>query len=270
MSIDHEALADRDHRSYVGPARHYDFLGASQFRLLCTLGLRSGHKVLDFGCGSLRAGRLLIPYLDRGGYFGVEPNDWLVTEGIEKEIGADLVELKQPRFSSNEKFEVDEFGQQFDFILAQSIFSHTGRDLVELALANFSAALAPDGLIAATFIDGVDYAGEGWIYPKCATFEPATVRAIATANGLVALEIPWYHPRQCWWLFAHERVSLPTDVELELLRGVVLRDQDLKASHAGLEQLKKRYSRWYKYRVLARFRRFMSRLFHKGNGQRGV
>ena len=149
--------ADRDHRSYVGPARHYDFLGASQFRLLSTLGLRAGHKVLDFGCGSLRAGRLLIPYLDRGGYFGVEPNEWLVTEGIEQEIGQDLVRLKQPQFSNNENFEVAEFGQCFDFILAQSIFSHTGRNLVELALANFSPALAPGGLIAATFINGVDY-----------------------------------------------------------------------------------------------------------------
>jgi SAM-dependent methyltransferase len=270
MSIDHDALADRDHRSYVGPARHYDFLGASQFRLLCTLGLRADHKVMDFGCGSLRAGRLLIPYLDRGSYFGVEPNDWLVTEGIAQEIGQDLVSLKQPQFSNNENFEVAEFDQCFDFILAQSIFSHTGRNLVELALANFSLALAPGGLIAATFINGVDYAGEGWIYPKCATFEPATVQEIAATNGLLALEIPWYHPRQSWWLFAQERDSLPTAPELELLHGAVLRDADLKASHAGLERLKKRYSRWYKYRVLARIRRFLNRSGGKGKGQRGV
>jgi len=52
--------------AYVGPPNQYDFMGATQFRLLTTLGLREHHAVLDFGCGSLRAGRLLIPYLLEG------------------------------------------------------------------------------------------------------------------------------------------------------------------------------------------------------------
>jgi hypothetical protein len=54
---------DMHYTAYVGPPAQYDFMGASQFRLLCTLGLRENHTLLDFGCGSLRAGRLLIPYL---------------------------------------------------------------------------------------------------------------------------------------------------------------------------------------------------------------
>jgi hypothetical protein len=49
--------------AYVGPASQYDLMAASQFALLTTLGLRDTNKVLDFGCGSLRLGRLLIPYL---------------------------------------------------------------------------------------------------------------------------------------------------------------------------------------------------------------
>ncbi|MHC4422967.1 MAG: hypothetical protein ACYS1E_20600, partial [Planctomycetota bacterium] len=53
--------------AYVGPPDRYDLMGASQFRLLCTLGLRAPHRLLDFGCGSLRAGRLFIPYLNPGG-----------------------------------------------------------------------------------------------------------------------------------------------------------------------------------------------------------
>ena len=62
------------YRTYVGPSEQYDFMGATQFRLLTTLGLREHHSVLDFGCGSLRAGRLLIPYLLPGRYYGLEPN----------------------------------------------------------------------------------------------------------------------------------------------------------------------------------------------------
>ena len=56
-------------------------MGATQFRLLCSLGLRATHRVLDFGCGSLRAGRFLLTYLDPGGYWGVEPHRWLIAEG---------------------------------------------------------------------------------------------------------------------------------------------------------------------------------------------
>jgi SAM-dependent methyltransferase len=58
------------------------FMGATQFRLLTTLGLREHHSLLDFGCGSLRAGRLLIPYLLPGRYYGLEPNRCLIEDGI--------------------------------------------------------------------------------------------------------------------------------------------------------------------------------------------
>jgi hypothetical protein len=83
--------------AYVGPPGQYDFMGATQFALLFALGLREHHKVLDFGCGSLRAGRLLIPYLNPGCYFGIEPNRWLVDEAIKNQIGADIVSIKRPR-----------------------------------------------------------------------------------------------------------------------------------------------------------------------------
>ncbi len=66
--------------AYVGPPQDYDFMGATQFRLLTTLGLRDHHRLLDFGCGSLRAGRLLIPYLNPGNYYGIEPNRWLIDD----------------------------------------------------------------------------------------------------------------------------------------------------------------------------------------------
>ncbi len=58
---------DEHYSAYVGPPALYDLMGASQFRLLTALGLRERHSVLDFGCGSLRAGRLLLPYRKRSG-----------------------------------------------------------------------------------------------------------------------------------------------------------------------------------------------------------
>lgn len=46
---------DANLRAYVGPPAQYDFMGATQFRLLAGLGLREEHRIVDIGCGSLRA-----------------------------------------------------------------------------------------------------------------------------------------------------------------------------------------------------------------------
>ena len=82
----------------LGPPERYDLMAAMSFNLLTTLGLRQHHTLLDMGCGSLRVGRLLIPYLNRDKYVGLEPNEWLVQEGIRNEIGDTLRRIKRPRF----------------------------------------------------------------------------------------------------------------------------------------------------------------------------
>jgi len=87
--------------AYVGPPAEYDALAATQFRLPTTLGLREHHRLLDFGCGSLRVGRRLIPYLQPGNHHGIEPNSWLIEDAIACEIGHDQIRLKQPVFRAN-------------------------------------------------------------------------------------------------------------------------------------------------------------------------
>ena len=123
---------DPQYRAYVGPPEDYDLVAAMTFNLLTTLGLRQHHSLLDVGCGSLRIGRLLIPYLNRGKYFGVEPNEWLVDEGIRRELGETLVQIKRPTFFfSDSPDTITQAKTAFDFALAQSIFSHCGLDLIK-------------------------------------------------------------------------------------------------------------------------------------------
>src|SRR4029450_11413927 len=85
---------DAHYRAYVGPPEDYDLIAAMTFNLLSTLGLRQYHAVLDIGCGSLRIGRLLIPYLNAGNYTGIEPNKWLIQAGIRQEVGQDQIRIK--------------------------------------------------------------------------------------------------------------------------------------------------------------------------------
>lgn len=192
------------YRAYVGPPVDYDLVAAMSLGLLATLGMRQQHQVLDIGCGSLRVGRLLIPYLNRGGYTGLEPNEWLVQDGIANEIGDDQVRIKQPSFVYAESAAgLIAEGRRYDFMLAQSIFSHTGPDLLERWLAEAAELLTPCGALVATFFPGdADTDRRGWIYPDCVSFKPATVDALASRHGLEFVPLDWRHPRQTWALLA--------------------------------------------------------------------
>jgi SAM-dependent methyltransferase len=195
---------DLHYRAYVGPPEDYDLIAAMAFNLLTTLGLRQHHSLLDVGCGSLRIGRLLIPYLNRGKYFGTEPNEWLVEEGIKREIGEDLVRIKRPTFFfSDSPDAIFQAKVPFDFALAQSIFSHCGLDLIRGWLSAISRSLAEDGVMAATFLIGEeDFPRSGWVYPECVNYRPTTLERAAAEMNLRFEILDWKHPRQTWALFA--------------------------------------------------------------------
>jgi SAM-dependent methyltransferase len=192
------------YRAYVGPPEDYDLIAAMTFNLLTTLGLRQHHSLLDVGCGSLRIGRLLIPYLNRGKYFGMDPNEWLVEEGIRRELGKSLVEIKRPTFFFTDSPQsIAQAETAFNFALAQSIFSHCGLDLIKAWLSAISRLLAEDGALVATFLIGEqDAAQTGWIYPECLKYRPATLEHAATDVNLRFEILDWKHPRQTWALFA--------------------------------------------------------------------
>ena len=203
---------DRHYRAFVGPPAGYDILAALQFNLLTTLGLRETHSVLDIGCGSLRAGRLLIPYLLPERYCGLEPEEWLLREGIENEVGNDLVRIKKPTFAHNPDFDLSAFGRRFDFILAQSIFSHATARQIATCFRHCAKCLNPSGLIAATFVlGGEDYTGSEWVYPGCVRYTEAGMRKMAADAGLCMRIIEWPHPEQNWMLLSHasRESSLP-------------------------------------------------------------
>lgn len=194
---------DHHYRAYVGPPADYDRLAGLQFSLLFAAGLRENHTLLDVGCGSLRAGRLLIPYLQPGRYHGVEPNRWLVKDGIKRELGRGIVRLKRPRFRYVDDFSASGFGVDFDYALAQSVFSHTYPDLLVMAMKGIKETLAPGGLLFATFVEGEpEKRGSGWLYPQNVPYQWEEVEGMANEAGLAATRISWPHPRQKWFIAA--------------------------------------------------------------------
>jgi len=194
---------DKHYRAYVGPPRDYDLVSAMVFNLLTSMGLRQHHRILDIGCGSLRVGRLLIPYLNPGNYFGVEPNKWLVEDGIRNETGQDLIRIKKPTFSYRTSMEEFEEPLGLDFAVAQSVFSHCGMDVIRMWLSQVTQHLNDRGGLLATFLPAdTDYEGHGWIYPGCVNYRPETLLKMAGEFRLEFDILDWAHPRQTWTLFS--------------------------------------------------------------------
>lgn len=212
------------HRAFVGPAEQYELMGATQFMLAVTIGLKPQHRLLDVGCGSLRAGRFLMSYLQPGHYFGIEPNGWLVDDAFEHELGQDFRSMRRPRFDQNTRFDGGVFGVPFDMVLAQSVFSHTGSDLLLDGLRALSGCLAPGGLMLSTFkVDVFDEGFQGWKYPGGVRYTENTLNRLITQSGLHFRRIPWYHPRQTWYVLANDPAVIPTADSFDrYLSGAVL------------------------------------------------
>lgn len=139
----------RDYKDYVGPAHRWESAARERFHQLLTEGMREDSRVLDVGCGSLRLGRLLIPFLAPRGYCGLEPGREWLEAGLEHEVvaswGEALLHHKQPRFDHNGDFDLGVFQSKFDLIVAFAVFIHCGPGQLRTFLQNAHGTLAPGG-----------------------------------------------------------------------------------------------------------------------------
>ena len=181
------------HREYVsgGNSCDFDLRGASAFNALIYCGLREHHYILDLGCGSLAAGKLLIPYLQRGHYYGIDPNEWLISDGLKYEVG----DSKCASFMYNDDFRCDQWNVRFDIIFAMSILSHTGRDLFQKCLEGVKRGLAPKGAFVFTYAEHNEpftQAATGWVYPNVVPYSQEGIKRFFDAVGfdMYLLRVP--------------------------------------------------------------------------------
>ncbi len=182
----------KHYRAYVEPPQNYDKVSSMQFNLLIQLDLRETHSILDIGCGSLRAGRLFIPYLLPKKYFGIEPEKWLIDDGIKNELGQDIIEIKKPTFSYDDNFNFEEFNEKFDYIIAQSIFSHASETAIRKCAIEAKKVLKPKGIFVATFYEGdKNHTGTKWTYPGNVYYTFEKIKEIFEDANLTCKRLDW-------------------------------------------------------------------------------
>ena len=181
------------------PQAQHDRIDVLSFNLLTLLGLHEQQRLLDIGCGSLQAGRLFISYLDKGNYFRLEPNQTRLQQGVEQTIDPTIIKRKTPCFVHNDDLNLGVFNTNFDFILAQSIFSHTGPSQLRQCLASVRDVLKPNGLFLATFIElREDQYRDEWVYPGFNFFRWSTITSLCAKHGLHCRKLDWPHSLQTW------------------------------------------------------------------------
>ncbi len=215
---DGRAIGEKHYRAWVGPPDRYDKIGALQFNMLTRFGLREHHSFLDIGCGSLRGGRLAIIYLRPGCYYGIDPNAWVIRDGLKAHLGDELTQVKKPTFSYDSEFTLSTFGRTFDFLLCHSVFAHAPARLIRRAMHEATKVMTNSSVFLATYIESdQDHEGDDWVYPSVTAYTPGFITATVEDAGLRCTHLAMDHPFDQRW-FAVTTRSNEADL-LELSRG---------------------------------------------------
>lgn len=211
-------IGEHHYRAWVGPPAYYDLIGAWQFATLTLLGMRETSTLLDIGCGSLRGGRFSITYLRPGNYFGLEPNEWAVADGIEAHFGKGLAQKKRLSFIYDDNFTLSRFNRKFDFLVAHSIFTHAAKRQIERCLEESTKVMARNSVFLATFHESEnEYVGADWVYPGISQYRKETITSIVEGAGMACHHLNWPHPfDQKWFVVVRPDSELNTE---KLLAG---------------------------------------------------
>lgn len=131
----------------------WEALGRLQFDYLVANGLRPDSRLLDLGCGTLRGGRHFIPYLNPLNYTGTDISLKAI-EYAHRLVRDENLAAREPRLihrRRGEAFFADLGDAHFDFILAQSVFTHLPAEVVEECFAGVGRVMGPSAVFFFTF-----------------------------------------------------------------------------------------------------------------------
>jgi|TARA_B100001094_G_scaffold333063_1_gene408263 SAM-dependent methyltransferase len=191
---------------FVGSQNKIDFylMGKEHFNYLKYHGLKPDHVFFDVGCGALRTGQHIIPYLDSDNYFGLDRMPELIEYGLNEVLTPEIVFERNPKFSVNNIFNCTFVDKPVNFAWCQSLMSHLGIADIKQCLRNVKETLAPNGRIYFTYfqLEGLDeeLANNQTTHSKEDLFySEQHMNKIVASCGLTPLfNGPVGHPRGQW------------------------------------------------------------------------
>ncbi|QTZ92208.1 class I SAM-dependent methyltransferase [Streptomyces auratus] len=178
--------AGRNPEAAVGSRSHERWLalGEMQFDYLAEHGLRPGHRMLDIGCGNLRAGWRFIAHLHTGHYYGIDISpDILIS--AKQTLTTYGLQDKLPHLTITQDLTLDFLpSAHFDIVHAHSVFSHSPVEVIDECLAHVGRILAPGGFFDFTF-DRTE-ATEHQVLREDFYYRTETLLELARRHGLEA------------------------------------------------------------------------------------
>ena len=127
-------------------------LGALQYEYLLGHGLTPADRMLEIGCGNLRAGWRFIDYLRPGHYHGIDISPDILL-GAGRTVARQGLQDKLPHLSLVRDLTFDFLpAEHFSVVHAHSVFSHSPPEVVEECLRHVGRILRPSGFF--------DFSGE--------------------------------------------------------------------------------------------------------------
>jgi ubiquinone/menaquinone biosynthesis C-methylase UbiE len=140
------------HRESVGGM--WDEIGKLQFDFILNQGLKPEMKFVDIGCGCFRGGVHFLRYLNSGNYYGIDMNSSLIDAGYQQELDVtNRNKLPQKNLLVNDHFELYLLGVEFEFALAQSVFTHLPLNHIRRCLFELAKCVKQGGKFYATFFE---------------------------------------------------------------------------------------------------------------------
>ncbi|TQN31752.1 methyltransferase family protein [Haloactinospora alba] len=142
-----------DPNAAVGSANHRRWLklGKMQFDYLVEHGLTPQDRMLEIGCGNLRAGWRFISYLEKGHYYGIDISPDILLSA-QRTLRDYELQNKLANVTLVNDLKMGSLPRgYFTVINAHSVFSHCPLDVIEECFANVSDVLAPGGFFDFTF-----------------------------------------------------------------------------------------------------------------------
>jgi len=144
-----------NHRGAIGGL--WEEMGQQQFDYMKAAGLHPEHRLLDLGCGCLRGGLHFIDYMRAGHYYGIDLSQDLLDTGYDVELAKAGLQQKMPRdnLTCTEGFDASMFGVTFDYVLAQSVFTHLTFNHLRLSLIRLQSVTTPGARFFATVFTAI-------------------------------------------------------------------------------------------------------------------